>query len=108
MGGKRTKFTSAEYLSSTGSYDNSSRLPPLSYLYSFLFSSTFIASSHVAYLLLAYAHSGWKTNDAKKLAKPTCINKDDTQCSFSSDGGCEPASEYVDLLGKTVLDVGAY
>lgn len=59
-------------------------------------------------LLLAYAHSGWKTNDAEKHAKPMCINKDDTQCSFSSDGGCEPASEYVDLLGKTVLDVAAY
>lgn len=59
-------------------------------------------------LLLAYAHSGWKTSDAEKHAKPTCINKDDTRCCFSFDGGCEPASEYVDLLGKTVLGAGAY
>lgn len=58
--------------------------------------------------VLAYAHSGWKTSDAEKHAKPTCINKDDTQCYFFLDGGCELVSEYVDLLGKTVLLVGAY
>lgn len=49
---------------------------------------------------LAYAHSGWKTSDAEKRAKPTCINKDDIQCYFSFDGGCEIVSEYVDLLSK--------
>lgn len=68
---KRTKFTSTEELSSSGSYDNSSLLPSHIYLYPFLSSNFYCWLSCGIFQCWLLPTLGGKPVTLKKITKPT-------------------------------------
>lgn len=101
QGGERTKFTSTEELSSSGSYDNSSLLPSHIYLHSFLSSNFYCWLSRGIFQCWLLPTLGGKPVTLEKITKPSNYQQGWYWVAFPLwYGGCELVSAYIELLQK--------